>query len=341
MTDIETESFLSCLNRHNRYYYQTVPKNYIAWLNDHDADISNIGGKGASLARLATSGFPVPPGFTLTAKAYIEFSEMLELPESLHQVNDLKQGAKMPEIVAALEPVEKKLQTAHLPDAIDSSLNEAYAKLVSVIGKEASFAVRSSALSEDGGGNSFAGLYESYVNIKGIEAITKAVLDCYRCLWSPRATHYRSFRNVEHASETMATVIMQTVDAKISGVVFSKNPLTGSSEEIVINSSWGFGESIVSGYVTPDMYIVDHRGNLISKEINHKTEQSSLSDEGISRSQTPSDLADLPSLSEKQISELVRITNEVEQLYGQSIDLEFSYDKNETLFLLQARPITA
>ena len=180
-----------------------------------------------------------------------------------------------------------------------------------------------------------------YVNIKGIEAITKAVLDCYRCLWSPRATHYRSFRNVEHASETMATVIMQTVDAKISGVVFSKNPLTGSSEEIVINSSWGFGESIVSGYVTPDMYIVDHRGNLISKEINHKTEQSSLSDEGISRSQTPSDLADLPSLSEKQISELVRITNEVEQLYGQSIDLEFSYDKNETLFLLQARPITA
>ena len=97
----------------------------------------------------------------------------------------------------------------------------------------------------------------------------------------------------------------------------------------------------MSGYVTPDMYIVDHGGNLISKEINHKTEQSSLSDEGISRSQTPSDLADLPSLSEKQISELVRITNEVEQLYGQPIDLEFSYDKNETLFLLQARPITA
>ena len=242
---------------------------------------------------------------------------------------------------AVSSPRKKKLQTAHLPDAIDSSLNEAYAKLVSVTGKEASFAVRSSALSEDGSGNSFAGLYESYVNIKGIEAITKAVLDCYRCLWSPRATHYRSFRNVEHASETMATVIMQTVDAKISGVVFSKNPLTGSSEEIVINSSWGFGESIVSGYVTPDMYIVDHRGNLISKEINHKTEQSSLSDEGISRSQTPSDLADLPSLSEKQISELVQITKEVEQLYGQSIDLEFSYDKNETLFLLQARPITA
>ena len=73
-----------------------MPKNYIAWLNDHDADISNIGGKGASLARLATSGFPVPPGFTLTAQAYIEFSEMLELPRSLHQVNDLKQGAKMP-----------------------------------------------------------------------------------------------------------------------------------------------------------------------------------------------------------------------------------------------------
>jgi len=318
-----------------------VPKNYIAWLNDHDADISGIGGKGASLSRLATSGFPVPPGFTLTAQAYNEFSEMLEIPGSLHQINKLAQGAKMPEIMAALEPVDKILQTAHLPSAIDTSLNAAYSELVSITGEQTSFAVRSSALSEDSGGNSFAGLYESYVNIKGIEAITKAVLDCYRCLWSPRATHYRSFRNVEHASETMATVVMQTVDAKISGVVFSKNPLTGSSDEIVINSSWGFGEAIVSGYVTPDMYIVDHSGNLISKEISLKTEQSSLSNEGISRSPMPSDLIDLPSLSEKHISELVRITNEVEQLYGEPIDLEFSYDKDETLFLLQARPITA
>src|SRR5690606_6899123 len=119
----------------------------------------------------------------------------------------------------------------------------------------ATFAVRSSGVSEDSAGASFAGLYESYLNLRGADAIVDAIERCYRCLWEPRAAHYRAIKGIDHSREGMGVVVMQTVVSHVSGVAFSLNPVTGAQDEVLINASWGLGESIVSGFVTPDNYV--------------------------------------------------------------------------------------
>lgn len=312
----------------------------IVWLNEPGGAERRIGGKGGSLARLSGLGFPVPPGFVVGAEAYEAFAESHDLPSLTAPLADLEARTPMAAIREALAPVTERLAAASLDQATRDAIAGAVAELETQAGPGASFAVRSSSLNEDSAGSSFAGLYESYLNLRGEDAILGALLDCYRCLWQERAVQYRTFRGIDHAGEAMAVVVMQVVRARSSGVAFTKNPMTGATDEVLINASWGLGEAVVSGYVTPDSFIVGPGGEVRERAISEKHEQVRLTDGGTERAPVPPELVSRPSISDAEVEEVVDTAHAVQREYGQPVDIEFAYDDSGTMFLLQARPIT-
>ncbi len=310
------------------------------WLDEPGAPERRIGGKGGSLARLSGLGFPVPPGFVVAAEAYEAFAETHGLAALTAPLAGLEARTPLAAIRAALAPVAERLGAADLGEDARGAIAGALTELEGRAGEDASFAVRSSSLNEDSAGASFAGLYESYLNLRGEEAILRAALDCYRCLWQERAVQYRAFRGIDHAGEAMAVVVMQVVRARSSGVAFTKNPMTGATDEVLINASWGLGEAVVSGYVTPDSFIVGPGGELRERDISEKGEQVRLAEGGTERAPVPPELAAAPSISDAEVREVAETALAVQREYGQPVDIEFAYDDAGTMFLLQARPIT-
>ncbi|MBI5949813.1 MAG: PEP/pyruvate-binding domain-containing protein [Chloroflexi bacterium] len=314
---------------------------YIAWLDSGESVApARIGGKGASLARLGAAGFPVPPGFAVTVEAYRVFHEAYGLTGALEPLLSLAGRPTPAQVREACAPILAKLEASRLPGALGEALEAAYAALQERTGADATFAVRSSGVSEDGGAASFAGLYESYINLTGAEAVADAVVRCYRCLWEPRAAHYRAIKGIDHSAEAMATVVMQTVRSAVSGVAFTLNPVTGARDEVLINASWGLGEAIVSGMVTPDNYVARKDGAIVQKDVMDKHIRVVPSADGTVQEPTPPALAAAPALTDDEISVVARSAAAVEDHYGVPMDIEFAFDDSGRFYLLQARPIT-
>lgn len=313
----------------------------IVWLDRPGAGERRIGGKAASLARLAGAGFPVPPGFAVAAEAYESFAAAHDLPALTAPLAELPARAPLAAFREALAPVAARLAEAAIDADTRAAIARACAELEARTGPRATYAVRSSGLNEDGAASSFAGLYESYLNLRGADAIAAATLDCYRSLWNERAVHYRAFRGIDHAGEAMAVAVMQVVRARASGVAFTRNPMTGADDEVLINASWGLGEAIVSGYVTPDSFTVGPDGELRERAIAEKRERVVPAERGTERAPVPPDLVAAPALDDGQAREAAATARAVERLYGAPVDIEFALDEAGTFFLLQARPITA
>jgi pyruvate,water dikinase len=314
---------------------------FIAWLDATDgAPTARVGGKGASLARLAAAGFPVPPGFAVTVDAYQHFHEVAGLDEAMEALLALSGRPTPAEIRQVCEPILKALVDSALPHQVASDVSTAFEHLSARAGGDATFAVRSSGVSEDGAGASFAGLYESFINLTGNDAVLKAILDCYHCLWEPRAAHYRTMKGVDHSKEAMAVVVMQTVQSHVSGVAFTLNPVSGETDEIMINASWGLGEAIVSGLVTPDNYIVKKTGAIAQKDVSDKHVRIVPTATGTEQQATPAAMASAQALEDHQIRHVADTATAVELHYGCPMDIEFAFDTNGNFYLLQARPIT-
>ena len=314
---------------------------YIAWLDEPlGVTAERVGGKAASLARLGAAGFPVPPGFAVTVAGYRAFHAAAGLDGAVQLLSTLAERPSMAAVREGCAPILAKLEGARLPERVAADISEASAQLEAKAAKRATFAVRSSGVSEDGAGASFAGLYESYLNLRGASAILKAVEDCYRCLWQPRAAHYRAIKGVDHAKEAMGVVVMQTVVSHVSGVAFSLNPVTGARDEVLINASWGLGESIVSGFVTPDNYIALKDGTVATKDVYEKQVRVVPARGGTRREDVPAAMAMAPALDDGQIAQVATTTAAIEEQYGCAVDIEFAYDVKGRFYLLQARPIT-
>ena len=314
---------------------------YIAWLDNEDnAPTVRVGGKAASLAKLAAAGFPVPVGFAVTVDGYRHFHEEAGLDHALHALLALSGRPPMADVRQACAPILELLERAAIPGPVQSAVAAACQELEARATPGATFAVRSSGVSEDGASASFAGLYDSYLNLSGHAAVLDALLKCYRCLWEPRAAHYRTIKAVDHAHESMGVVVMETVRSHVSGVAFSLNPVSGATDEVLINASWGLGESIVSGIVTPDNYITGKDGSIRQKDISEKEVRIVPVGGGTEKQDTPPELAFAPALTDAQIADVGRATAAVERHYGVPMDIEFAYDEAGRFFLLQARPIT-
>ena len=314
---------------------------YIAWLDVAQPLSANVvGGKGASLARLAAAGFPVPPAFAVTAEAYRKYHDHHGLAAFAEALETLSGRPPLAAVREAVAPVVAVVERSALPGDVFSAISGAYAELASRCHSSSTFAVRSSGASEDGATASFAGLYESYINITGHEAIAKAVLDCYACLWQPRAVHYRTIKGLGHRHEAMAAVVMQTVQSRVSGVAFTQHPVTGATDEILINSSWGLGEAIVSGLVTPDNFVVKKTGTVTVRDIARKEKRVVPVPGGTVEEDVPAGDQFACSLTDEQLDTLSRAAVAIEQHYGMPMDIEFAFDVEGAFYLLQARPIT-
>jgi len=307
-------------------------------LADPNATLETVGGKGASLAQLSAAGLPVPGGFHVTTEAYRQFVA----------ANDLQ-----PRIRAALQEVdpssphllERAAQAIHcsfdrsaIPEDIAHAMNAAYTALP---GTNPVVAVRSSATAEDLPTASFAGQQETYLNISGPEAVLAAIKNCWASLWTARAIGYRARHGIGAEGVSLAVVVQLLVPAEAAGILFTVNPLNGRRDQIVINASWGLGEAVVGGQVTPDTLVLDRETcHILERQVAEKQVMTVQVAGGTSEQPVPENRRGVPVLDDERAADLARLGVRIGQLYGMPMDIEWAW-ANGKFYILQARPITA
>jgi phosphohistidine swiveling domain-containing protein len=307
-------------------------------LDDASALPEAVGGKGASLARLARAGFRVPPGFHVTTAAYLDFLSGGGLGEELLSAMSVVDATDAGTFEAAAMRIGELFAERPVPAATAALAAEAYAAL----GEGApAVAVRSSATVEDLPGLSAAGQHDTYLNVHGEAAVIDAVRRCWASLWSARAIGYRARRGISPDDVSIAVVVQRLVPAEAAGVMFTIDPVSGGRDQVVVSANWGLGESVVSGDVTPDVAVVDREsGTLVSYRLGGKEVMTVADGAGTLETETPADLRSAPVLSPDQAGELARVGLAIEELYGEPVDVEWARADGE-LSVVQARPITA
>ncbi|MCC2629894.1 MAG: phosphoenolpyruvate synthase [Thermomicrobiales bacterium] len=277
-------------------------------LVSQEAPLGLVGGKGASLMRLATSGFPVPPGFLITTEAYRYLLER------------------------AATAISEVFARGIVPQAIAAAVTQAYAALGE---PESAVAVRSSATAEDLPGLSFAGQQETFLNVRGETPLLDAVGRAWASLWTARAIGYRQQMGVPQDDVAMAIVVQEMVPAEVSGVLFTANPATGNRGELVIEAAFGLGEGIVGGTVTPESYLIA-RASLAITRVTSGAQDALVTSAGEGRAALSGGRA----LPDPLLRELAELGLQVERHFGGTPqDIEWAVADGR-LWLLQARPIT-
>lgn len=282
-------------------------------------DILTAGGKGANLGEMVHAGIPVPEGAVLTTEAYRLYVKENKI--------DLK---------APAEEIRKAFLTGSMPKELHVTLLEYYIG----IGEGERIAVRSSATAEDLEDASFAGQQETYLNVRGEEELTEAVKRCYASLWGDRAVSYRREKGYEDENVALAVVIQKMVESETAGVVFTINPASGKKEEMLINASYGLGESVVSGVVSPDELVCDRLGNVIKCQIGAKETQVVYGEKQTVTVPVAEGKRSRLSLSDEQIRKLTETAAEIERHYHKPMDIEWAF-VDQKLYILQARAIMA
>ena len=313
----------------------------IVWFNEvTKEDIPLVGGKGANLGEMTNAKIPVPPGFIVTAKAYYNFiqetgigGKIQECLESL-DVNDSKQ------LQQAAAKVKQVILDAPMSPRLAEEIQQAYVKMGRGL-----VAVRSSATAEDLPDASFAGQQSTFLNVEGEEELVAAVQECWASLFTPRAIFYREEQGFDHFKVGIAVPVQKMIQSQASGVMFTVEPVTSDTTKIVIEAVYGLGEAIVSGEVTPDLYIIDKKDiKIISKKIGKQDWKltrnlSSDSDEPNIKVPLPSSLQTQQKLADNDIIALAKIGKYIEELYQFPQDLEWAIE-GEEIFIVQTRPVT-
>ncbi|MGH2459593.1 MAG: PEP/pyruvate-binding domain-containing protein [Chloroflexota bacterium] len=307
-------------------------------LADPSATLERVGGKGASLARLAAAGLPVPTGFDVTTAAYRRFVTENGLQDKILEAVSAATTDDPTTLEAASRTIEGLFAGSPIPADVADAIRQAYRQLG---GGDRPVAVRSSATAEDLPELSFAGQQETYLNQRGDTMVLEAVKRCWASLWTARAIGYRAHHGIAPTDVSLAVVVQELVPADAAGILFTANPLTGARDQVVIDAAWGLGEAIVGGQVTPDTVVAAKAtGAILSQEIAAKDLMTVRTAEGTREEPVPADERTRAVISPRQVAELVRLGARIEAVYGQPIDVEWARE-NDRFFILQARPITA
>jgi phosphoenolpyruvate synthase/pyruvate phosphate dikinase len=315
---------------------------YIATLGAAPIGDADLGGKAASLDRLARSGYPIPPGFCLTAAAFRTHSAAAADPQALAAAI-----AALPD-EDARGAIVRMLEATPMPPAVGEAIEGGLAALsrklaalsadaatAESVGLAPTFAVRSSALDEDGIDASFAGLHETELG-RGAGEVEAAVRRCWLSLWSPAAVSYRARRSLPFDGIAMAVVVQALIPAEVSAVVFTRHPVTGR-DDVLINAIRGLGEPLVSGTATPETIVVERSGRTIVERTPGDNGRRLFVQDG-----RPVEMAD-PSrdsvMTDAAAGELAGIALDIEASHGRPVDLEAAR-LGDRWILLQARPIT-
>ena len=305
------------------------------------SDIGIAGGKGANLGELTQAGIPVPPGFVVTAETYEKFMEDSGINDKVLDILDKIDINDTKALQAAAEEIKAIIIETPIPDDMVMFIKEAYNQLCQRVGEDdTDVAIRSSATAEDLPEASFAGQQDTFLHVSGDEEVIEYIRKCWASLFEARAIFYREENNFEHSKVLIAVVVQKMAIADKAGVMFTVNPSTG--EEIaLIEGSWGLGEAVVSGDVTPDNYQVDKTNNeIINVTISDKKVMYTNDESGTSvKVNVPENLRMERVLSDDELIELTEMGKRVQAHYGEPMDTEWAFER-DNLFLLQARPIT-
>ncbi|CAG0998218.1 MAG: phosphoenolpyruvate synthase [Candidatus Methanoperedens sp.] len=313
----------------------------VVWLEEvGKEDIAIVGGKGASLGEMLRAELPVPTGFAVTAQAFRRFIDETGINDELF--GSLEVDVDNADILRNAEKKAKKiLMDAKMPLDIENSIRSKYRDMCKKEGGEVFVAVRSSATAEDLPDASFAGQQDTFLNMRGEQNVIDAVKKCWASLYGARAIYYRVKQGFDHRKVNLCAVVQMMVDAEKAGVMFSSHPSTGEPLTI-IEGAWGLGETVVSGSVSPDYYMVDRNSKTIkerkiaTKNIMHTKDPKTGKTMDIP---VPSDKKNARVLEDDEILKLVEFGELLEDLYGIPQDIEWAI-KNKEIFILQSRPIT-
>jgi len=301
-------------------------------------DVSIAGGKGANLGELIEAGFPVPPGFVVSAQVCEAFFNAIQLEKEYGLLND----ATPDNLAQRCRTVQRIIEEADFPTGLSDMILSAHEELAKNRDNEIVYAVRSSATAEDLGNASFAGQHATYYYVER-DRLLKMTKSCWASLWSPEAVSYRTTQGIDHASVFMAVVVQEMILSEISGVTFTANPVTGSRDEVVTESSWGMGAAIVDGRVTPDHYVIEREGlKLREKRIAEKrfmVPPRLDKGRGTRLNEVPHDMRHRETLSSDTARMVAEWSIKAEEHFGSPQDVEWAITDGE-FFMLQSRPIT-
>jgi len=327
---------------------------FIKWLNEiSKEDVPFFGGKNASLGELyrnlSGKGIRVPNGFAISANAYKFFIEKSELNEEIQELLKNLDKENLQQLKETGRKIRQLILSAELPQELEREIEETYEKLEEIYGQNVDVAVRSSATAEDLPTASFAGQYDTFLNIRGKEKLKEAVKKCYASLFTDRAISYRIDRGFNHFDVYLSIGVQKMVRADLacSGVIFTIDPETGFKNAVYITGAWGLGELVVRGAVNPDAFYVfkpalmEGYKAIIEKKLGAKNRMLVYGKEGIVEKDVPGHLTDKFILEDEEILQLARWAIEIEKHYGMAMDIEWAKDgiSNE-LYIVQARPET-
>ncbi|WP_390532919.1 pyruvate, water dikinase [Sulfurisphaera ohwakuensis] len=303
--------------------------------------INIAGGKGANLGELISMGIRVPPGFVITSHAYKYFISYNKLDEKIKEIFEKE---KDDEIISS--KIRELILSSQIPPDLANQILSAYENLSKLVGKEILVAVRSSATAEDIESASFAGQQETYLNVSKGELLD-AVKKVWASLYTARAISYRRFKGIDQITVEMAVVVQKMVNSRSAGVMFTLHPATGDRNYIMIESSWGLGEAVVSGKVTPDEVVIEKSSlKIVEKKVSHKILKIVYDREKRQNIiiNLSNEEADQMSISDEEAIELARLALKIEEHYGRPMDIEWAIDADmkfpDNVFIVQARPET-
>lgn len=321
---------------------------YIQHFDDgREPTLETLGGKGASLVSMTAAGMPVPPGFVVTTAHFEDFrASQPQQPGIAERLESLD-----PEDTAAVDAlsaeIRRVMEEHPVPAEIRATLDEAYDQLMERCGGEVPVAVRSSATAEDLPDASFAGQQDTYLWITGRDAVAEHIRRCWASLYTSRAIIYRLKNDIPNVGLAMAVVVQKMANARVAGVAMTLNPATGDRSKLAVDASWGVGEMVVSGEVTPDHLLLDKVTlHVVTEHIGDKhAELVPDPDRGaLVHRDVPAERRDSRCLTDDELRAVAEMAKRAEKHYGCPQDIEWALDADlppgEDLLLLQSRPET-
>jgi pyruvate,water dikinase len=321
---------------------------YVVWFDDYDdeRDRCRVGGKNASLGSMIAAGLPVPPGFAVTTDAY----DLLRTHEDLRAAID----AALAEVDFA-DPsglrrvsatVRGLIDDVTLDAGVEHAIRTSYRELSQRCGLEAvPVAVRSSATAEDLPDASFAGQQDTFLWITGADAVVDHVRRCWSSIFTDRAIAYRHGMGYDHQVISMSVGVQKMVDPRCAGVAFTLNPRNGDRSQVAIDASWGLGEAVVSGEVTPDSFLVDKvLRTIVDRVVSPKAIEYRRDGDGVVKCHVDAERRDVPCITDEEICAVAAMARRAERHYRCPQDVEWAIDRHlpdgDNVILLQARPET-
>ena len=320
----------------------------IVWYDRYDpAQKPLVGGKNASLGEMMMAELPVPPGFALTIDAYQQLWSDRSLVD---EVNGLLQSIDHDDVRANIETsrrIRVAIEARPMPNEVADAIRNSYRSLCEHCEVEdVPVAVRSSATAEDLPDASFAGQQDTFLWIRGADEVVDHVRRCWSSLFTDRAIAYRHQMGYLQKSIAMSVGVQKMVDPKSSGVAFTLNPINGDRSQIAIDASWGLGEAVVSGEVTPDNYLVDKVIHEIAQRtVSKKEVEYRLNDDGnVERLPVEPDRQEIACMTDDELRAVAVLARRAEKHYGSPQDVEWAIDRHlpdgENVVMLQSRPET-